>query len=52
MIIAGLTLLLVGMAAERRAPRGTVGDIVLIVGMVLLVLGLTGRSVRGRRHFY
>jgi hypothetical protein len=51
MIIAGLTLLLVGMAANA-APLWTVGNVVLIVGMVLLVLGLTGRGVRGRRHFY
>ncbi len=51
MIIAGLMFLLVGMAANASVVW-TVGNIVLIVGVVLLVLGLTDRGVRGRRHFY
>lgn len=51
MIILGLILLLVGMAVNA-ALVWTAGNIVLIVGMVALVLGLTGRAVAGRRHFY
>ncbi|MGZ6604963.1 MAG: hypothetical protein ACXVFO_19170 [Solirubrobacteraceae bacterium] len=51
MIIAGLILLLAGMAAHA-AVLWTVGNVVLIAGMVLLMLGITGRAVRGRRHFY
>ena len=51
MIIAGLILLLMGMAANAVVVW-TVGNVILIVGMVLLTLGLTGRAVGGRRHFY
>jgi hypothetical protein len=51
MIIFGLILLMAGMAANA-AFVWTAGNIVLIVGMVALVLGLTGRAVGGRRHFY
>jgi uncharacterized protein DUF6131 len=51
MIIAGLTLLFAGMAANATVLL-TIGNVLLIVGMVLLMLGLTGRAVGGRRHFY
>jgi hypothetical protein len=30
----------------------TIGMIVLVVGLVLWVLGSTGRAVGGRRHYY
>jgi hypothetical protein len=51
MIIVGLILLLVGMAANA-AVLWTVGNVVLVLGVTLLTLGSTGRAVRGRRHFY
>jgi len=51
MIIAGLTLLLVGMAAHA-AVLSTTGNVLLVIGLTLLTLGSTGRAVRGRRHYY
>ena len=30
----------------------TIGIIVLVIGLVLLALGMAGRAVGGRRHYY
>lgn len=51
MIIFGLILLLIGFVTGI-AILWTIGVIVLIVGLVLWLLGATGRAVGGRRHYY
>ena len=51
MIILGVILLLIGLLADISILT-TIGIIVLIVGLVLLLLGSTGRAVGGRRHFF
>jgi hypothetical protein len=51
MIVLGLLLLLIGFLA-KIAIVWTLGVIVLIVGLILLLLGSTGRAVGGRRHYW
>jgi hypothetical protein len=50
-IIFGLVLLLIGFVTGI-AILWTLGVIVLIVGLVLWILGATGRAVGGRRHYF
>ncbi len=51
MIVAGLILLLVGVIA-KVSILWTLGVILLVVGGVLMLLGMAGREVGGRRHYY
>jgi hypothetical protein len=51
MIILGIALLLLGLLL-KISILWTIGIIVLVVGLVLLLLGSTGRAVGGRRHFF
>ncbi|MHB1987106.1 MAG: DUF6131 family protein [Acidimicrobiales bacterium] len=51
MIILGLILLLAGFLLHV-AILWTLGILVLIVGLILLLLGATGRAVGGRRHYF
>ena len=51
MIIVGLVLLLLGLLVSSPL-LWTLGIIVLIVGVVLMLLGSTGRAVGGRRHYW
>jgi hypothetical protein len=50
-IILGLILLIIGYVAGISLLY-YIGGILLIVGVVLLVLGRTGRAVGGRPHWY
>jgi hypothetical protein len=51
MIILGLILLIIGYVAGISLLY-YIGGILLIVGVVLLVLGRSGRAVGGRAHWY
>lgn len=51
MIVVGLVLLLLGLLLAVPI-LWTLGVIVLIVGVVLMLLGSTGRAVGGRRHYW
>jgi hypothetical protein len=51
MIILGIILLIIGFLA-KIAILWTIGIIVLVIGLVLLALGMAGRAVGGRRHYY
>jgi Family of unknown function (DUF6131) len=51
MIVLGIILLLIGFLANI-AIVWTLGIIVLIAGLILLLLGSTGRAVGGRRHYW
>lgn len=51
MIILGLILLIIGYVAGISLLY-YIGGILLIVGVVLLVLGRTGRAVGGRPHWF
>jgi hypothetical protein len=51
MIVIGILLLLIGFLA-KIAILWTIGIIALIAGLILLLLGSTGRAVGGRRHYW
>ena len=51
MIVLGLILLLLGFFL-KISILWTIGIIVLVVGLVLLLLGSTGRAVGGRKHYF
>lgn len=51
MIILGLVLLVVGFIFSIPV-LWTIGIIVLVIGLILAVLGMVGREVGGRRHYY
>lgn len=51
MIILGIALLLLGLLLDIGI-LWTIGIIVLVIGLVLLLLGSSGRSVGGRRHYF
>jgi uncharacterized protein DUF6131 len=50
-IILGVLLLIIGFVAGI-AILWTIGLIVVVVGVILALLGMTGHAVRGRRHYY
>jgi multisubunit Na+/H+ antiporter MnhG subunit len=50
-IILGLILLIIGFVA-KIAILWTIGIIVLVVGLILALLGATGRAIGGRRHYW
>lgn len=51
MIILGAILLIIGFVAGIPI-LWTIGLIVLVVGLILMLLGSTGRAVGGRRHYF
>jgi hypothetical protein len=51
MIILGLICLILGLVLGIGI-LWTIGIILLVVGLILEVLGLMGRAVGGRRHYW
>ena len=51
MIVVALILLLLGLLLGVPI-LWTLGIIVLVVGVVLMLLGSTGRAIGGRRHYW
>jgi Family of unknown function (DUF6131) len=51
MIILGIILLVIGFVT-KIAILWTLGIIVLVIGAILLLLGMAGREVGGRRHYW
>jgi uncharacterized membrane protein HdeD (DUF308 family) len=51
MIIFGILLLIIGFVAGI-AILWTIGVVLVIVGVILALLGMTGHAVRGRRHYF
>lgn len=51
MIILGLILLVLGYLLGLQILYW-LGGLLLVVGVVFLILGSTGRAVAGRRHYY
>jgi len=50
-IVLGLVLMLIGFLAGISI-LWTLGIIVLVIGLILFVLGSTGREVGGRKYWY
>jgi hypothetical protein len=51
MIIAGSLLLIIG-ALARIGIAWTIGIVVLDLGLIALLLGVTGHTIGGRRHYF
>lgn len=51
MIVLGIILLVIGFVASIPI-LWTIGIILLVIGAVLALLGVAGREVGGRRHWY
>lgn len=51
MILLGVILLIVGFVA-KIAILWTIGIVLVVVGAILALLGMAGREVAGRRHWY
>lgn len=51
MIVLGAILLLIGMLVGVSLLT-TVGGVLVVVGAVLWILGASGRSVGGRKHYF
>ena len=51
MIILGIILLVIGFIAKIPI-LWTLGIIVLVIGAILALLGVAGREIGGRRHWY
>jgi hypothetical protein len=51
MIVAGIIALLLGFLLGIPI-LWTIGIILLVVGLIMILLGATGRAVGGRRHYY
>lgn len=51
MIVLGVILLIIGFLA-KIAILWTIGIVVLVIGLVLALLGMMGRAVGGRAHYF
>ncbi len=51
MIILGVVLLVIG-AIANIGILYTLGAILVVIGVILWILGATGRAVGGRRYYY
>lgn len=51
MIIIGAVLLILGFITGL-AILEVVGGLLLVIGLVLMLVGSTGRAVAGRRHYW
>jgi hypothetical protein len=51
MIILGLILLIVGFVV-KIGILWAIGIVLLVAGLILALLGMTGRAVGGRRHYW
>jgi hypothetical protein len=50
-IVLGIILLVIGFIA-KIAILWTIGIILVVIGAILAVLGLAGREIGGRRHWF
>jgi hypothetical protein len=52
MIVFGICLLIIAALIPKLTILWGIGIIVLVVGVILAALGMMGRAVGGRRHYY
>jgi hypothetical protein len=51
MIVLGVILLIIGFITGLSI-LWTIGGILVVIGLILWILGSTGRKVGGRRHYW
>ena len=52
MIAIGVLLLILAIALPKLAVLWGIGLLLVLCGIILAVLGATGRAIGGRRHYY
>ncbi len=52
MIAFGIALMIVAVLSPKLVALWAVGGLVVVIGVILAVLGMMGRAVGGRRHYY
>jgi membrane protein implicated in regulation of membrane protease activity len=52
MIILGIILVVLGLIVPAIHFLLWLGIVILVVGAVLALLGMAGREIGGRRHYY
>jgi hypothetical protein len=50
-IALGVILLIIGFLA-KIAILWTIGIVLVVIGLILAILGMMGRAVGGRAHYY
>jgi Family of unknown function (DUF6131) len=50
-IILGVVLLLIGFIAKIPI-LWSVGIVIAVIGVILMLLGMAGREIGGRKHYY
>jgi hypothetical protein len=51
MVVFGLILLIIGFVLALKI-LGSIGILVLLVGLVLWAMGAAGHAIGGRKHYY
>lgn len=51
MIALGVILLIIGFVA-KVSILWSIGILLVVIGLILVVLGMMGRAVGGRSHYY
>jgi len=51
MILLGIILLIIGLVVPIPLLT-TIGGVLIVVGVILWILGATGRAVGGRNHYW
>jgi hypothetical protein len=51
MIVLGIILLIIGFIA-KIAILWTIGIVLVVIGVILALIGMAGREIGGRRHWY
>lgn len=51
MIVLGIILLVIGFIA-KIAILWTIGIVLVVIGAILALLGMAGREIGGRRHWF
>lgn len=51
MILLGVVLLIIGFIA-KISILWTIGIVLIVIGAILALLGMGGREIAGRRHWY
>jgi hypothetical protein len=52
MIVFGVCLMIIAVLVPKLVFLWGLGGILVFIGVILAILGMLGRAVGGRRHYY
>jgi hypothetical protein len=52
MIVLGIGLMIIAVLVPKLLILWGIGGFLLLLGLILAVLGMMGRAIGGRRHYY